>query len=238
VANPDFMRPFVLDPEPVEPERIGAVDLYLPASPDPAPAIVFVHGGPIPAEQRPTPRDWPVYRGYGSLTAARGAVGVTVDHRLYSPVAYPEVAADVRAAVQTARDHPRVDADRVAIWVFSGGGLIWGDWLADPAPWLRCLAATYPRLAPRAEVTLDERFQPIEAVREAGDRPLVLTRVGLENPELAQTVEEFVAAAQAVNAPLRIIDVPNGHHGFDLLDHTDESRAAVNEAMDLVLSAL
>jgi acetyl esterase/lipase len=234
----DILEPFVLDPEPVEPERIGPVDVYLPAGLEPAPAILFVHGGPVPVDLRPTPRDWPVYRGYGGLTAARGAVGVTVDHRLHLPIDYPRAAADVRAAVQTARDHPRVDADRIAIWVFSGGGLLWGDWLTDPAPYVRCLAASYPRLAPRADVALDTRFQPIEAVRQAGDRPLVLTRVGLESPELAQTVEGFVAAATAAGAPLRIVDVPHGHHGFDLHDHTDESRAAVNEAMDAVLSVL
>jgi hypothetical protein len=38
----------------VAPERHGRVDLYPPAATHPSPAIVFVHGGPIPADLRPT----------------------------------------------------------------------------------------------------------------------------------------------------------------------------------------
>jgi hypothetical protein len=36
-------------------------------------------------------------------------------------------------------------------------------------------------------------------------------------------------------APVRVIDVPNGHHAFDCTDDTDESRAAIGEALDAVL---
>jgi hypothetical protein len=37
---------------------------------------------------------------------------------------------------------------------------------------------------------------------------------------------------------VRVIDVPNGRHGFDFLDDTDESRAAIIEAIDVVLDHL
>ncbi|MFC3960952.1 hypothetical protein [Nocardia jiangsuensis] len=30
---------------------------------------------------------------------------------------------------------------------------------------------------------------------------------------------------------IEVIDVPNGQHSFDVLDHTDESRAAVERAV-------
>jgi hypothetical protein len=45
-----------------------------------------------------------------------------------------------------------------------------------------------------------------------------------------------VVGAQA--AGVEVVDVPHGQHGFDALDHTDESREAVNRALDLVLDAL
>ena len=45
-------------------------------------------------------------------------------------------------------------------------------------------------------------------------------------------------AAAAAGANLEIVDVPNGRHSFDQLDHTDESRAAVQQAMTLVINAL
>ncbi|HEY0474365.1 MAG TPA: nuclear transport factor 2 family protein, partial [Kribbella sp.] len=35
-----------------------------------------------------------------------------------------------------------------------------------------------------------------------------------------------------------IIDVPKGQHGFDMLDHTDESRAAVTKALDWAIAHL
>ncbi|HET9893893.1 MAG TPA: hypothetical protein VFQ44_03065 [Streptosporangiaceae bacterium] len=65
------------------------------------------------------------------------------------------------------RADPRVDAGRVALWFFSGGGLLPADWLCAPPEWLRCVAATYPWLAPPPD--WDARFRPIDAVASAGD---------------------------------------------------------------------
>jgi acetyl esterase/lipase len=237
VADAQYLNPFVLPVEVRTPERHGATDLYLPdEAAGPCPAVVFVHGGPIAADLHPTPRDWPVYRGYGSAIAARGAVGVTVDHRLHDVASYPLAADDVAAAVQMVRADQRVDAGRIAIWFFSGGGLLMADWLGTPPGWLRCVAATYPVLAPLPGWEVDPRFRPAETVATAGDLLIVLTRVGLERPQVAATVEEFTAAAGRCGAQLEIIDVPGGQHGFDMLDHTDESRHAVRRALDAVLA--
>jgi acetyl esterase/lipase len=199
---------------------------------------VFVHGGPIRADLRPTPRDWPVYRGYGSAVAARGCVGVTVDHRLHDPGDYPRAAEDLAAAIAEVRADPRVAADRVAIWFFSGGGLLAVDWLRRPPAWLRCVAASYPLLAPLPDWRVDPRFHPVDAVAGAGPLPLVLTRVGRERPPIAATVERFVAAAREHGARLEIVDVPGGQHMFDVLDRTAESRAAIGRGLDAVLAAL
>ena len=229
---------FVLPIETRTAERDGNVDLYLPDGDGPHPAIVFVHGGPLPVEKQPRPREWPVFRGYGSLAALRGVVGVTLDHRLYDPFAYPAAAEDVAAAVERVRKDPRVDADRVALWFFSGGGPLLAEWLRTPPSWLKVLAATYPLLGSMAGWDIEARFLPAEAVAEAGDVPIVLTRVGRERPELAALVEAFVDAARARGAQLEIVDVPNGQHAFDMLDHTEESREAVETAFAKVLARL
>ncbi|MFI6638709.1 alpha/beta fold hydrolase [Streptomyces sp. NPDC050504] len=238
--EPAHLRPFLLDVPDVRRERVGRVDLHLPDGPGgPSPAVVFVHGGPVPAELRPTPRDWPTYAGYGSYVAGLGAVGVTVDHRLHDLSDYGRAADDVSAAVDLVRADPRVDADRVALWFVSGGGLLSADWLAAPPPWLRCVAATYPVLAPLPNWGLSSsRFRPAAALPKAGGLPIVLTRVGLESPEIAATVEEFVTAATACDARLEIVDVPNAHHGFEAVDHTDEARHAVRDAVRRVLAHL
>ncbi|MFD3518256.1 alpha/beta hydrolase [Streptomyces sp. NPDC058657] len=241
-APPAHLRPFLLDVPGVPRERAGRVDLYLPepdAAGGPLPAVLFVHGGPVPAGLAPTPRDWPMYQGYAGLAAARGVVGAMLDHRLHDVGDYPVAADDVAAAVEQLREDPRVDADRIALWFFSGGGPLSAEWLAAPPPWLRCLAATYPILDPMPSWGLSgERFRPVRAVARAGDLPVVLTRAGLEVPAIAATVEAFVAAGEECGARLDLVDVPHGHHGFETLDPTDESREAVRSALEKVVGYL
>jgi dienelactone hydrolase len=233
----DSLKPFVLPVPSRTPERHDTLDLYLPDDIGrPRPAILFVPGGPLPAEVRPRPRDWPVFQGYGSLAAARGAVGAVVGHRLHSPDAYATAAGDVEAAVELLRGDPRVDGERLALWFFSGGGLLAADWLREPPAWLRVLALTYPLVAAYPGWPVSERFDPIEALAGAGDLPIVLTRVGRENPVIAEAVGQFVERAS--KARLEIVDVPAGRHSFDMLDDDDESRAAISRAADLVMAAL
>ena len=244
---PDYLRPFVMSPSELGPERAGQVDMYTPGGHGPFPAVLIVHGGPIPADLRPTPRDWPVYRGYGALLASRGVIAATVDHRLHLVPGpdgvlfdYATAAADVAAAVEAVRADPHVDGDRVVLWFFSGGGLLSTDWLRTRLTWLRGLALTYPVLAPLPGWRVDSRFQPAVAIRERGTimPPIVLTRVGLERAEVADTVAQFLTAAADSDVSVEIIDVPNGRHGFDMVDHTDESRLAVERTVARVLELL
>lgn len=233
----DFLKAPVFPVEDRVAERIDDVDVYLPDDlSGPRPAVLLVHGGPVPAELRPTPRDWPIFRGYASLLAGRGVIAATVDHQLHSPLGYPAAAGNVRAAVERLRADPRVDGDRLALWFFSGGGLLAADWLREPPAWLRAVALNYPLLAPPPGWPVDAAFRPVDAVASAGNLPIVLTRAGLEKPAIAEGVEAFVTAA--ANARLDIVDVPRGQHGFDYLDDDDESRAAVQRAMELVLTSL
>lgn len=236
------LRPFPLDVPEVPRERHGHVDLYVPGATGeqgPLPAVLFVHGGPVPADARPTPRDWPLFAGYARLAAGRGVVGAVLDHRLHAVTDYPLAARDVAAAVETVRADPRVDADRVALWFFSAGGLLCAPWLGAPPAWLRCVAATYPVLAPLPNWGFgDGGFRPVDALPEAGDLPVVLTRVGREMAEIAATVEEFLAAAEDCGADVEVVDVPDGHHGFETRLPGEEARAAVDRAMDSVLARL
>ncbi|MFD8590310.1 alpha/beta fold hydrolase [Streptomyces sp. NPDC059637] len=237
--RPAHLRPFLLDVPERPRERTGRVDLHLPDADGPRPAVVFVHGGPVPAEARPTPRDWPTLVGYAQYVAGLGAVGVTLDHRLHDVADYGQAAGDVAEAVELVRADPRVDGERVALWFFSGGGPLSADWLAAPPSWLRCVAATYPVLAPLPGWGhFDSRFRPVAAVRTAGRLPVVLTRVGKEDAGIAATVEEFLAAAGECGADVEVVDVPNGRHGFETIDHTEEARRAVDRAVRSVLAHL
>ncbi|MFF0273349.1 alpha/beta fold hydrolase [Streptomyces sp. NPDC004330] len=205
----------------------------------PRPAVVFVHGGPVAPDQRPTPRDTPFLLGYARWAARLGAVGVTLDHRLHGLGDFPRAADDLAEAVALVRAHPRVDGDRIALWFFSTGGLLAADWLAAPPPWLRCLAASYPALAPLPGWgAVESRFRPADVVGTADGPPVVLTRAGREHPAFAATVAAFLAAAEGNGADVEIVDVPHGRHSFELVDPGEESRACVERAMRSVLGHL
>jgi hypothetical protein len=233
MSRPEFPGPSA----PVEPERHDGMDLYLPevAAGQPSPAVVVVHGGP----DRPTPY-------HGSVIAARGVVGVTVDLDLDGgPEAYERADARVRTAIGQVRDDRRVDADRIALWFFADSGLLSAEWLRTPPEWLRCVALTYPLLDVLPDRLAWPRFRPITAVKvvgvaasagvagamRAGELPIVLTRVGGERPEIATAVEAFVATAEAANADLTIVDAAAGRD-------TDETRLAFTVAVDHVLATL
>lgn len=235
--SPVYLRPLVLPVAAREPERGDTADLYLPEHLDgPSPAVLLVHGGPIPPGLEPSPRHWPVFAGYASLLAELGAITMMFDHGLRSPADYPAADADVRAAADALRADPRVDPDRIALWFFSGGSMLCASWLREPPAWLRGLALTYPVLSPTPGWEVDPAYRPVEAVKGAGDLPIVLTRVGRESPAFAEGIAPFVAAAEG--GRLEVVDVPEGQHSFDVLDDTDESRAAITRAVDAVLATL
>jgi hypothetical protein len=234
---PAYLRPFVLgvlDGPDVRVDRLGEIDLYRPPGTARGGAILFVHGGPGPAGLEVMPRDWPVYKGYATAAARRGLVAAVVDHSLIHGLDRLVVAADeVEAAVGVLRSDPRVDPDRVGLWFFSGAGLLAGEWLDSRPDWLRFVALTYPLLATPPGV--DDLVTAAEVIGKHKDLPVLLTRAGLEREELAGPVAEFVSSG---GAALDIIDVPKGHHGFDMLDHTEESRAAVTKALDWAIAHL
>ncbi|MFK3735447.1 alpha/beta fold hydrolase [Streptomyces sp. NPDC088090] len=238
--QPSYERlEFLLATREIPYERHDRLDVYAPDGEERRPAVLLVHGGPVDAGRVPTPRDTPFYRGYARHLAGLGVVGATVDHRLHALTDYARAAADVSEALDRLRAHPRVDPDRIAVWIFSGGGLLAAHWLAAPPPWLRCLALSYPVLAaPPGWETVESRFRPVDALAGAGALPVVLVRAGREHPAFAATVEAFLAAAGKHGTDLELVDVPDGRHGFEALDRTAASRDAVARSVRAVLDRL
>jgi acetyl esterase/lipase len=187
------------------------------------PAVFFVHGGPIPADFVP-PTQWGVFVSYGELAAASGLVGVTFNHRLFALADYGRSQADVAAAVEYVRSQAAelsVDADRIALWYFSGGGPLMTPMLRERPDHLRCILAFYAYL------------QPKEAqVRSTGaGLPIFIARAGLDQPMINATIDQFVQEALGGNATLDLMNHPAGRHGFDILDDDDRSREIIAHAV-------
>jgi dienelactone hydrolase len=207
---------FVLSPEATGIDLRSRADYDLYLGRECAPLVVLVHGPVRGAVARP--RKWPVYRGYATLLANAGFSAAIADlayndtHQLDGPQAQLE------SVVETARSESGVDPARGAVWAFSGGSRLVGRWIEEPPEWLKGIALTYPAAPSVARV----------------NARLVVTRVGIEHPRIQETVDQLLAIAPSAE----IIEVPNGQHGFDMLDHTDESRDAVKRALNAVAALL
>ncbi len=235
VSRPDHLREFVLPATPVTPVDAGGFDLYLPASADPVPLAVLVHGGPMREEPVATPRGWPVFRGYAAALVARGIAAAVFDHAVLRSLDYAAATARLTEVVAAARAHAGVDPGRVAVWAFSGGGPLVSDLLRTPPAWLRTVALSYPALETFGGV---EGFRPVDSLPTVGGLPVRVTRVGREFEALVAAQEEFVAAAGAHDVDLTVIEVPDAHHAFDVVDDTDASRRAIEQALAFVATRL
>lgn len=222
----------------VEVRRQDDFDLYRPGTATgPLPTVVLVHG-PAPAGMQP--RESPLFAGYATLLAGSGVAAAVVGVRYQGLDGWPPgtvwppnadftaTAHWLEGVVHRIREAPASDRDRLAIWAFSGGGMLTGGWLAESPPWLRCVALTYPVLADQNPGS--NTPAPCDLVRPG--RPIVLTRVGRERPEFQATVDRFQARAAAAGAAVEVIDVPDGEHGFDAfvsaLDSCPPALAAIS----------
>jgi acetyl esterase/lipase len=226
------------------------MDVYSPAGPStPRPAVLLVHGGPIP---RTGAKNMGVFVSYGELLAASGFVAVAFDHRFLAPDRLADAREDVGEAVRHVRSEAAplaVDPDRLALWAFSGGGPLLASPLRERPPWLRAVVAYYAvldlREAPPGTVDAPgpDRRRQFSAVESLGEDartapPLLVARAGLDNPRLNAGIDRFVQAALAKGATLDLLTHPEGRHGFDILDDDDRSRQVIERTLAFLRDGL
>jgi acetyl esterase/lipase len=232
---PPHLRPFVLPHEPVEPVRSGDLDLYLPAS-TPAPAVLMVHGGPVPIDRPVRPPQWPAFRAYAALLAQAGLVGGMFEHGFVDDDSLPRARDDVRAALEALRADPRVDADRVGLWFFSGGGFLMGTFL-DPAPeGVAAVAGTYAAVGDEELPDLGLADGIVVAARSK--IPLLLVRPEHDSDWIVPITDDLLARCADAGRPVGVIDVVGAHHGFETVDDTDEAREAIRATIAWWVQAL
>jgi acetyl esterase/lipase len=202
-----------------------AMDRYLPADRAPGsrlPAVLLVHGEAPPQVLRGV-RGWGQYTGWGRLLAGEGLVGLAVEHHAVAEVGFEGAVAEVGAALAAARDRAGelgLDPDRLALAGFSAGVPLTAAALTGPAAGIRCAALCYGPL---------DGLDP-----DAALPPLLIVRAGRDRPALNRTIEEFVTAAEARRLPIELVDHPDGHHAFDVLDDTDASRDAIRRVLSFL----
>ncbi len=231
------------------------MDIYEPrgtTGPDRIPAVIFVHGGPLPPSFQPEPRVWGVFKSYGRLMAASGLVGVVFTHRYAGATSagLETSFADVEAAIRFVRENAasyHIDPDRVALWVFSGGGLHLSLGLRGDKPFIRCLVSFYGILDPRefkpqpgpAEEAL-RKYSPLDVLSDPAAvlPPVLIARAGLDSHGINAGVEKFVVKMMQLNRDITLLSHPQGRHGFDILNDDQQSRDTIAAAVAFVRSRL
>jgi acetyl esterase/lipase len=225
-------------------------DAYLPRglrNGESRPAIIFISGGE-------RVREWQWFITWGRLAAAHGLVGIVPDKR------YPRAFEGIRsgfedtekllAFLQSEGERLGIDPRRLCLWTFSAGGRLTSVGLQSKWPGVRCLVSFYGVLDASREMpdasgeadreTLVKRYSPLhamEALVASGNRPppIFIARAGRDSiPMLNAGIDNFAAAALRLNAPLTIMNYPEGDHGFDGVNDTAQSRAIIKAALKFV----
>jgi acetyl esterase/lipase len=219
------------------------MDVYAPPDGTPRrPAVILVHGGPIPQIGA---KNAAVFVSYGELLAASGFVAIAFDHRFLAPNRISDAAQDVADAVAFVRNNGEslgVDPGRMAIWAFSGGGLFLSAFLRQRSDWLRALVAYYALMELQqlpAELdagSTDEMRETFSAASSLGNDartapPLLIARAGQDWPWLNEGIDRFVQKALLAGATLDLLNHPDGRHGFDILDDDARSRQIISHTL-------
>jgi len=188
------------------PKKAGAGELL--------PVVIFVNGvGDWPEAMKV--REWGQYRSWPRLVAASGLMAITFDAR-----GEDANAEDVRDAFAYVGQHGKelgIDPSRIAAWACSANvraalALL----MADAAPQVKAAVFYY---GARDEATVKP------------DLPVLMVRAGRDRPQQNAQIDRLAAAAAAANAPWTVMNVPAGHHAFDVLDDTAESRSAIRKTV-------
>jgi acetyl esterase/lipase len=206
------------------------LDQYRPVGVPPEarlPGVLFVHGGPLRAAD-PLPKDWGAFVSYGQLMAASGLMGLTFNHRYYGKQGEQQAGEDIEAAFAYSLDHAEglgLDPEQLCVWAFSGAGKLLPVLLRRSES-IRSLVLYYTLIAYTGHEALwHKAFARI---------PICVAQAGLDRANVNKGINRLVSEARSAQATLELLQHPNGHHGFDILDDDARSREIIAQTLAFV----
>lgn len=195
-------------------------DLYTPKSASGRlPVVIFVNG--VGADFRP----WVQYAGWSKAVTSRGLAGV--NYQAHDPKRTMEDSRkDFDALVAHLRANAAslgIDMDNFAVWSCSANSAIGVPISTSDLAGLRSAVIYYG--------AAEARQFPL-------DRPVLMARAGLDSAGLNRAIDALVAKALEANAPWTVVNLPGGHHGFDVADDNEASRLVVGQTLDFLAATL
>lgn len=229
------------------------LDIYYPPNYTPGtplPAAVMIHGEWPPHIARHS-KDLGVYVSWGQLIAASGIIAINFNHRITERFAkVRDAASDVAQLLGYIRYYAKdldILGNRLCIWAFSAGMPL-GMWAAlrDSPSYVRSVVSYYGVMDLQVpgeilpEDTPEDDLRDFSALHYLDQykgkiAPMLIAKAGLDSAKLNATIDRFVARANRYEAPVTLLEHPQGHHGFDLLNDDDRSRQIIRETLNFIV---
>ena len=140
-----------------------------------------------------------------------------------------------------------LNRDKLALWAFSGAGMLLRPFLSGEYTALRGLVAFYPLLdlthiPQAADVYSDDELialSPLSVVdRVETALPLYVVRAGRDRPGLNRALDTFIKQALYHNLNLETRNLPQAGHGFDMLEDSAAGRMAIARGFEFAAANL
>jgi len=130
----------------------------------------------------------------------------------------------------------RIDSGRICLMAFSAGGPLLTETIVRPSDSVRCIVGFYPYLGPPLTLTNEpSRFSALDSLRSAGKLPpMFIAKAGRDQPTLNASIDAFVDQAKTRDVDVRLIEHPEGVHGFDIWNDDDTSREIIRQAVQFM----
>lgn len=215
------------------------------------PAVIFIHGGPIP-DKSVSAKDWGIYQSYGPLVTGAGLAGIVFNHRFNGLNDFKTPADDIRALVDFIRANAEkysIDKDRICLWFFSGGGSFIGRFLSEQPEWLKCIVIYYGvvdhtawKEMTGAELTQSQQadLNPVPVLESKPDRDpaFFIAEAGKDSPMINAGLKRFTEAAVKNGWKVEFWNHPEGPHTFDVLKDDKRSHEIILRTIDFLKTQL
>jgi len=162
-------------------------------------------------------RNWTQYKSWGRLVTTAGLTGVVFDTHEGG------VVEDFDALIGYLREHTaelHVDPGNTVLYACSANVTTGLPIAMDPRRTFIKAAIIYYG---NGEVN---EFRP--------DLPVLIVRAGLDGVGLNHGLDLLAARASAANVPVTLTNLPGAHHGFDIIDDNEISRAAIAQTLQFM----